>query len=619
MGEGQDMSEPKENEENPIEAPAAEAPAAEEPAAEESAAEEPATEESAAEEPAAAEPAADESAAEAPATEESAAEESAAEAPAAEAPAAAEPAAEESAAEAPAAEESAAAEPAAEAPAAEEPAAEEPAAEAPVAAEPAAEESATAEPSAAPTEEPTTPSAQPLSALPPGSVVKGKVSRTTRRHVYLDLPEGAEGLLELREVEEFDGAEAAAEGTELDVYVLGPIEASGQLRLSRIMTRGGRSPEDLPRCFKENIPVEGKVTAARKGGFDVFISGQRAFLPASQADLNPVAEKDALVGLIGRFRIIEFNPRRNNMVVSRRKVLEREARALKADLAGAIEPGQEFDGKVKQIKEYGVFVDIGGTEGLVHVTELSWNRVDHPQDVVAIGDKVRVHVLRYSAESGKLSLSIKQLEPNPWARLGTDFLEEGVYSGKVVRLVDFGAFVELAPGLEGLVHNSELSWDSSIRHADELLDPGDTVQVKLITFDRKRRRVSLSIKGTTGDPWVDVADKYPVGAMAEGVVERVAKFGVFVSVGDGVTALIPVSRTGVPREISLLRRFHPGNPIKAMVIEVDAKRRRLTLSLAGSDEDDHREVSSYMKKQKKEEASLGTFGDLLAGFSSDDD
>jgi len=450
-------------------------------------------------------------------------------------------------------------------------------------------------------------------------VAKGKVTRVTRQHVYLDLPEGAEGLLPLREVEEFDGAEAAAGGTELDVYVLGPIEASGQLRLSRIMTRGGRSPEDLPRCFKEKIPVEGKVTAARKGGFDVFVSGQRAFLPASQADLNPVTDKEALVGLIGRFHIIEFNPRRNNMVVSRRKVLEREARALKEDLAGAIEPGQEFDGRVKQIKEYGAFVDIGGTEGLVHVTELSWNRVDNPSDMLSIGDKIRVQVLRYSTETGKLSLSVKRLEPNPWARLGTDFLEEGEYSGKVVRLVEFGAFVELAPGLEGLVHNTELSWDPSIRNADELLDPGEAVQVKLLTFDRKRRRVSLSIKATTGDPWVDVAEKYPVGSMAEGVVERVAKFGVFVTVTEGVTALIPVSRTGVPREISLLRRFHPGNPITAQVIEVDAKRRRLTLSLSGSDEDDHREVSSYMKKQKKEEKSLGTLGDLLAGFTTDDD
>ena len=461
--------------------------------------------------------------------------------------------------------------------------------------------------------------AAPASSLPPGSVVLGKVTRATRHHVYLQLPEDCEGLLERREVEEFDGAEAAAEGQELEVYVLGPIEASGQLRLSRVMVRGGRSPEDLPRCFKENIPVEGKVTTARKGGFDVFISGQRAFLPASQADLDPLGEKDSLVGLIGRFRIIEFNPRRNNIVVSRRKVLEREARALKEDMAGAIEPGQVFEGKVKQIKEYGAFIDIGGTEGLVHVTELSWNRVEQPSDILSIGDHVKVQVLRYSTESGKLSLSIKRLEVNPWARLGTDFEENGVYDGKVVRIVDFGAFVELAPGLEGLVHNTELTWDPSVRHADEVLDPGDQVQVKLQSFDRKRRRVSLSIKGTTDDPWVDVAEKFPLGSKAAGVVERVAKFGVFVTVAPGVTGLIPVSRTGVPRDVSLLRRFHPGNAIEANVIEVDARRRRLTLSLSGSDEDDHREVSSYMKQQKTQAQSLGSLGDLLSDLKIDDD
>jgi len=481
---------------------------------------------------------------------------------------------------------------------------------------PAAEPAEAPEPPAA---EPAEAPGPPASGLAPGAVVDGTVSRVTTHLVYLTLPGDDQGILDRREVEELQEQSLLQEGASTPVYVMNRAEDLGLYRLSRVMARGVRSPETLPACFEDKVPVEGKIGPPRKGGFDVHICGQRAFLPASQADVVPVGDKEAYVGLIDRFAIIEYNARRSNIVVSRRKVLEREARAIKEELRGAIEAGQQYEGEVKQVKEYGVFVDIGGVEGLVHATELSWNRVDDPGELLSIGDKVAVQVIRYSTESGKLSLSIKRLTPNPWSLLGSEIAEDSVQAGKVVSIVEYGAFVELRPGLEGLVHNSELSWDPSVRRAEEVLDIGDEVEVKLLSYDRKRRRISLSIKATADNPWATVADDYPVGTMAKGVIERIAKFGVFVSLAPGVTALIPVSRTGVPREISLLRRFHPGAPIEAEVIEVDPRRQRITLSLSGPDEHQDRDVSSFLKKQKKENVSLGTLGDLLGGLTDDDE
>jgi small subunit ribosomal protein S1 len=590
------MTEPEDTSvETPATEQATEAPA-EEPAVEQAAPEEPAVEQAAPEEPTPVEPAPEE-------------------------PTPVEPAPEEPAPEEPAPEEPTPVEPAPEEPTPVEAAPEEAAPEEAAPEEAAPEDAVTEEvpvvddaSAAAPADEPAAPG-----GIAPGAVVKGVVARATKHHLYLTLPGDVEGLLDRREVVEVDGEEACAEGQEIEVSVMDDGADLGMPRLSRILVRGGRSAEDLPRCHTEKIPVEGKITAARKGGYDVFIAGQRAFLPASQVDQEPVEDRDAFVGRICRFQIVEFNVRRNNIVVSRRKVVEREARALKQDLGGTIELGQEFDGVIKQVKEYGAFVDIGGLEGLVHVTEMAYNRVEDPAAAFPVGKKVRVKVIRYSTDTGKLSLSIKRTRANPWDLLGTDFVEGGVYSGKVSRLAEFGAFVELSDGLEGLVHNTEVSWDGSIRHADQVVSPGAEVEVKLLSFDNKRRRVSLSIKATTEDPWGSVEKDFPVGGKATGTVEKIATFGIFVTLGDGITALIPVSRSGVPREVSLHRKFRVGQPVTAEVIEVDKRRHRVTLSLSGPDEHMDKEVTSYLKNQKKADKSLGTFGDLLAGFKTDDD
>jgi len=454
----------------------------------------------------------------------------------------------------------------------------------------------------------------------PGAVVPGRVTRITQHHVYLALPEDQEGILNLAELLDADGRESVDEGEEFPVYVLHPEANTPLMRVSRAFAKGVRSPEDLPRCHKDSIPVEGKITTRRKGGYDVYIAGQRAFLPLSQADTTQLKDAESIVGQLGRFRIIEMDARRKNLVVSRRKVLETDARARGADMCGTLEPGQEFDGVVRRLTDFGAFVDIGGVEGLVHVTELSWQRVEHPSDMLSPGDSVRVAVLRYTPDSRKLSLSIRKLVPNPWDRLGKDFVEDGVYTGKVVRLEGFGAFVELAEGLDGLVHNTELSWDLSIRGAEQLLEVGQEVQVRLLNFESKRRRISLSIKAVEGDPWQEVAEQFPVGTAAKGTVERVARFGVFVNLAEGVTALLPVTLSGVPREMSLLRKFPTGAPVEAEVIEIAIKRRRITLSRTGSDDHGGRDVAKFLKQQKKEEKkSLGTFGDLLAGFKPDEE
>ena len=454
----------------------------------------------------------------------------------------------------------------------------------------------------------------------PGSVVTGRVTRVTQHSVYLDLPDEAHGLLGLAELREADGREdEVAEGEEIAVYVLHPEGAGDLVRLSRIMAKGGRSPEDLPRCLTDNLPVEGKITARRKGGYDVYIAGQRAFLPLSHVDVTQPSDLDALIGQLARFRILELDRRRENLVVSRRKMMETDARAHAADLRGTIEQGQVFDGVVKRVIDVGAIVDIGGLEGLVHVSELSWDRVESPSDAVTVGQAVKVSILRYTPDSGKLSLSIRRLTTDPWSRLGTDFVDDGVYPGKVVRLEGYGAFVELAEGLDGLIHNTEASWDPGIREAAQVVELGQEVQIRLLNFDRKRRRVSLSLKAVEGDPWQGVEERYPVGTKPKGTVERVARFGVFVSLEPGVTGLLPATHSGVPRQMSLLRKFPVGAPITAEVIELDVRRRRLTLSLTGADEEGHRDMANYLKKQRSEDKGLGTFGDLLSDLKVDDD
>ncbi len=492
------------------------------------------------------------------------------------------------------------------------------------AAQPAEEEAAAAE-EEAPAAEEEAPAAE-AQAPPPvegavaaGNVVPARVTRVTQHHAYLALPEDHEGVCSVDEIRRADSREEVAEDEEFLVYVLHPEGAGDLLRVSRALARGVRSPEDLPVCFKERIPVEGKVTARRKGGYDVFIAGQRAFLPLSQADTHQLKDPESLVGQLARFRIIEMDPRRKNLVVSRRKVLETDARRRATDLRGSIEQGQEMDGVVRRLADFGAFVDVGGLEGLVHVTELSWQRVEHPSDMLSPGDAVRVKVLRYTPEGRKLSLSIRALQPNPWDGLGTDFVEDGIYPGKVVRIEQFGAFVELADGLDGLVHNTELSWDDSRRGADEVLTVGEEIQVRLLTFDGKRRRISLSIKAVQEDPWKGVAERFTIGAKIKGTVERVAKFGVFVSLGEGVTALLPAGHTGIPRERSLLRAFPPGATVEAEVIELDVRRHRLTLSKTGSDDSGAREMAQYRKQKKAEKTNFGTFGDLLAGIKTDDE
>lgn len=477
---------------------------------------------------------------------------------------------------------------------------------------------AEAAPEAPPAEPPATDGGE-ADPLQPGAIVRGKVSKITDNQLEVTLADDVVGTLDRSELKETDGMDDLTVGETLEVYVLGGGGPSEPLRLSRTLARGGRSPDDLERCFKEGIAVEGKIGSRCKGGYDVHIAGQRAFLPMSQASLDPIKDEDSLVGWIGRFHILEFHRRRRNVVVSRRKVLRAESRARAKDLAQSLEVGQVCEGVVKQIREYGAFVDIGGVEGLVHISEFSWNRVEKPEEMLAKGDRVKVKVIRYSKGAGKVSLSIRQLETNPWDALGESFKEGDVYEGKVTRIEEYGALVELTEGLEGLVHNSELSWDMNVRDARGIVEPGQTVKVKLLGFEKKRRRCSLSIKALEDNPWASVAKEFPVGTQAQGTVEQVAKFGIFVNIGPGVTALIPISRTGVPREVNLHRRFKIGSSVKAEVIEIDIRRRRMTLSIADPEGGVDRDASAYFKQQKKEKVSLGTFGDLLSGLDIDDD
>jgi small subunit ribosomal protein S1 len=412
--------------------------------------------------------------------------------------------------------------------------------------------------------------------LKEGGVVEGTVVAIQQAGVVVDIGYKSEGLIPAGE---FSSNEIAAlkVGERIQVYLEEREDNEGNLILSKEKAAKMKVWEVLEKSFEKGEVVEGKMVSKVKGGMMVDI-GVKAFLPGSQIDLHPVRDLDSLVGKTFPMKIIKMNHRRGNIVVSRRVLLEESRDKKRRAAMATLEDGQLIDGTVKNITEYGAFIDLGGIDGLLHITDMSWGRVNHPSEILSVGDRIGVVVLKYDKETGRVSLGLKQKTPDPWGRVEEKYTVGTRIKGKIVSITDYGAFVELEAGIEGLVHISEMSWSHEVRHPSKLVSVGDQVEVVVLMVDRENRKISLGMKQVTPNPWTAVEGKYPVGSRITGKIKGLTDFGAFVGLEEGIDGLIHISdmswtkRLTHPSEL-----FKKGQPVEAVVLKVDKEKERLSL------------------------------------------
>jgi small subunit ribosomal protein S1 len=416
-----------------------------------------------------------------------------------------------------------------------------------------------------------------LKHIQEGEIVRGRIVYIGRDSVLVDVGYKSEGTIDLEEFPE-RGRDLRV-GEEIDVLLEQKEDSEGQVILSKEKANRIKIWDDISKKHDNNEVVEGVVVTRIKGGLTVDI-GLKAFLPGSQIDLRPVRNLDKLIGEKLQMRIIKLNKRRGNIVLSRRVLLEEERQHAKEKTLASLAEGQIVSGVVKNITEYGAFIDLGGIDGLLHITDMSWGRVNHPSQLFAIGDHVEVMVLKFDQEHERVSLGLKQLTPDPWANVAEKYPETSRVSGKVVSITDYGAFVELEEGIEGLVHVSQMSWARRTRHPSKIVNIGDTIEAVVLSVDKERKRISLGMKQIEPNPWSTVDERYPVGSEVEGKVRNLTDFGAFVALEEGIDGLIHIS------DLSWTQRIkHPsevlkkGQTVHAVVLNVDKDNERLSLGL----------------------------------------
>jgi len=418
-----------------------------------------------------------------------------------------------------------------------------------------------------------------LKAPRQGDVLVGRVLLITRDSVIIDINYKCEGQVPLAEFLDSEGHPAVKEGDEVDVYFEGTETENGTVMLSHAKAEKYKVWRELDKAFQAETPVEGVVLGKVKGGLKVDI-GVPAFLPGSHVDIRPARNLDRYVGQRGRFQILKFNRARGNVVVSRRSVLERERASLKEQTLKVLEEGVILEGTVKNITDYGAFIDLGGIDGLLHITDMAWGRLQHPSEVLKVGDKVKVVVLKYDAERERVSLGMKQIMPDPWTKVAEAYPPGTRIKGKVVSVTDYGAFVEIEKGVEGLIHVSEMSWSKRAVHPSKVVNPGDVVEVQVLGVDEANRRISLGLKQTEANPWEELAQKHPIGSTVKGKVKSITDFGVFVEIEPGIDGLVHISDLSWTKKIR-----HPsevckkGDEIEATVLGIDVENERVSLGV----------------------------------------
>jgi small subunit ribosomal protein S1 len=418
-----------------------------------------------------------------------------------------------------------------------------------------------------------------LKAPRPGDVLVGRVLLITRDSVIIDINYKCEGQVPLAEFLDHEGHPTVKEGDEVDVYFEGTETDNGTVMLSHAKAEKFKVWRELDKAFQAETPVEGVVLGKVKGGLKVDI-GVPAFLPGSHVDIRPARNLDRYVGQRGRFQILKFNRARGNVVVSRRSVLERERASLKEQTLKVLEEGVILEGTVKNITDYGAFIDLGGIDGLLHITDMAWGRLQHPSEVLKVGDKVKVVVLKYDAERERVSLGMKQIMPDPWTKVAEAYPPGTRIKGKVVSVTDYGAFVEIEKGVEGLIHVSEMSWSKRAVHPSKVVNPGDMVEVQVLGVDEANRRISLGLKQTEANPWEELGLKHPIGSQVKGKVKSITDFGVFVEIEPGIDGLVHISDLSWTKKIR-----HPsevvkkGDELEATVLGIDVENERVSLGV----------------------------------------
>jgi len=414
-----------------------------------------------------------------------------------------------------------------------------------------------------------------------GEVVKGIVLRIDPEHVLVDIGYKSEGLIATWEFADRQGLVNIDPGAEVEVMVEQPENDEGVVVLSKEKADRVRVWDRLSAVQEADEVVEGVITGRVKGGLSVNVQGIKAFLPGSQVDLRPVRNLERLIGENHKFKIIKFNQRRGNIVLSRRVLLETEREALRGDTLKQLEEGAVIEGVIKNITDYGAFIDLGGVDGLLHITDMSWGRISHPTELFQVGDQLKVKVLKFDVETERVSLGLKQTQPDPWHSVAERYPIGLRLSGKVVSLADYGAFVELEPGIEGLIHISEMSWTRRVKHPSKVVAIGDETDVLVLNVDEADRKISLGMKQTEPNPWALLEDKYPPGTRVKGVVRNVTNFGVFAGIEDeeidGLVHVSDISWTQRIRDPKDL--YNKGDEIEAVVLKVDRENEKFSLGI----------------------------------------
>lgn len=418
-----------------------------------------------------------------------------------------------------------------------------------------------------------------LKSIQEGEVVKGEIVQVDKEYVLVDIGYKSEGQISIHEFRDDEGNIAAKVGDKVEVLLERREDDEGTIKLSKEKAEKIKIWDKIKEVYEANGTIVGQIISRVKGGLAVDV-GLQAFLPGSQIDLRPVRDMDALVGTEHEFEIVKYNKRRGNIVLSRRSILEARRMALREETIKDLEEGAVLDGTVKNITDYGLFIDLGGIDGLVHITDMSWGRVGHPSEVHKYGDKIKVKVLNFDKERERVSLGIKQLATDPWNDAEENYPIGTRIKGRVVSLTDYGAFVQVEEGVEGLIHVSEMSWTRKIRHPSQILSVGDMVDAMVLNIDAAKKRISLGMKQVEPNPWDIIEEKYPIGTTIEGKIKNMTDFGVFIGIDEGIDGLVHIS------DISWTKRIkHPseiykkGQEIQAVVLNIDMKNERFSLGV----------------------------------------
>jgi small subunit ribosomal protein S1 len=418
-----------------------------------------------------------------------------------------------------------------------------------------------------------------LKSIQEGELVSGEIVMIGKEYVLVDIGYKSEGQIRIDEFIDSEGHLTANVGDKIDVLLERREDEEGRIILSKEKAAKIKIWDEIKRIYEQDGTIRGEIVSRLKGGMEVDI-GLQAFLPGSQIDLKPIRDFDALIGTTHDFKILKYNKRRSNIVLSRRAILEKERKKKRGNTLKTLEEGAVMPGTVKNITDYGLFIDLGGIDGLLHITDISWGRVGHPSELYQIGDEITVKVLKFDIEKERVSLGLKQLNPDPWTAADMEYSINTRARGKVVSLADYGAFIELKEGIEGLIHVSEMSWTRKIRHPSQVLKLGDIVDAVVLNIDTTNKRISLGLKQVEPNPWTVIGEKYPEGTTIEGRIKNITDFGIFIGIDEGIDGLVHIS------DISWTKRIkHPseiykkGQEVQAVVLNIDEANERFSLGI----------------------------------------